>query len=153
MHKILEWIVTDAEQTAQFGERLAGRLGPGSVVALRGPLGAGKTTLTQGIARGLGTSAQVTSPTFVLLQIYDDARLPLYHFDAYRLEGPAQLEEIGAEEFFWGEGVSVIEWAERADSLLPPDRLDIEIELLPEGRKLVVQATGQTSDQMLEGWT
>ncbi|MCA9792032.1 MAG: tRNA (adenosine(37)-N6)-threonylcarbamoyltransferase complex ATPase subunit type 1 TsaE [Candidatus Eremiobacteraeota bacterium] len=150
MAEFVDKICQDAESTRRLGERLAGGLYPGAVIALKGPLGAGKTTFTQGLVRGLGGHEPVTSPTFVLMHIYEQGRLPVFHFDAYRLEGPQQLEEIGADEYFWGDGVSVVEWAERAGQLLPPDHLEIDFELLPQGRRARLQPHGERSRSLLE---
>ncbi|MGE0491589.1 MAG: tRNA (adenosine(37)-N6)-threonylcarbamoyltransferase complex ATPase subunit type 1 TsaE [Vulcanimicrobiota bacterium] len=152
MSEFVDQICEDAESTRRLGEQLAGRLYAGAVLALKGPLGAGKTTFTQGLVRGLGGHDSVTSPTFVLMHIYEQGRLPVFHFDAYRLEGPEQLEEIGAEEYFWGDGVSVVEWAERADRLLPPDHLEIDFELLPQGRRARLRPFGNRSRELLESF-
>src|SRR5215472_8776139 len=104
----------DPGASAAFGRRLAELLFPGAVVALVGPLGAGKTHLVRALAEGLGIadSRVVSSPTFVLIQEYD-ARLPIYHFDAYRLKNPAEFANLGIEEYFAAEGVCLIEWADR----------------------------------------
>src|SRR5438309_1318769 len=101
--------------TTAFGRRLGQQLFPGAVVALVGPLGAGKTHLVRAVAEGLGIpdSRAVSSPTFVLIQEYD-ARLPIYHFDAYRLRGAGELFDLGAGEYFEGRGVCLVEWADRA---------------------------------------
>jgi tRNA threonylcarbamoyladenosine biosynthesis protein TsaE len=114
------------EETRALGERLGKLLIPGDLLALSGELGAGKTVLVQGIARGMGISAVITSPTYLLIREYPGP-LPLYHLDAYRLEGPGELEELGYEEYFFGPGVAVIEWAKRVESLLPPEHLKIDI--------------------------
>ncbi|MBE3577157.1 MAG: tRNA (adenosine(37)-N6)-threonylcarbamoyltransferase complex ATPase subunit type 1 TsaE [Limnochordales bacterium] len=111
----------------QLGEELGRRLWPGAVLALNGPLGAGKTTLTRGIARGLGGRPdQVRSPTFTLIHQYP-GRLPLYHLDAYRLQKAAEWENLGPEEYLEGDGVTVIEWAEKVITCLPAELLEIEI--------------------------
>lgn len=107
-----------------FGERLAGYLFPGAILTLEGELGAGKTTFTKGIGKGLGISKVINSPTFTIVKVYQ-GRLPLYHFDAYRLEG--QNEELGFEEMFEDEGVCVIEWPIYIQNILPQERLDIQI--------------------------
>ena len=128
--------ITDLSQTEAFGRRLGGLLFPGAVVALIGQLGAGKTHLTRAIAEGLGIAnpAVVNSPTFVLIQEYP-ARLPIYHFDAYRLSGPREFAELGVDEYFSGDGVSIVEWADRVESTLPVDHLRIEIEIVAEDRR------------------
>ena len=103
-------------------------LSPGQVVCLQGELGAGKTVLAKGIARGLAVAAPVTSPTFTLINEYL-GRYPLYHMDFYRLSDPLELEDLGYSEFFYGAGVTLIEWPERAGELLPDARLDVVIRL------------------------
>lgn len=111
-----------------LGEKLGRLLGPGDVIALFGDLGAGKTTLTKGIARGLGLSADVHSPTFTLIHEHP-GKVPLYHVDLYRLSHEEEVESLGIEEYIYGDGVTIIEWADRMTSLLPPDRLDIELRM------------------------
>lgn len=115
----------DFEQTIALGERLGQRLRPGDAVALFGDLGAGKTVLTKGIAKGLGLAADVHSPTFTLIHEHP-GETPLYHIDLYRLEG-AEVEWIGVEEYLEREGVTVVEWADRMRSMLPDERLDITL--------------------------
>jgi tRNA threonylcarbamoyladenosine biosynthesis protein TsaE len=128
--------VPDLAATEAFGRRLGALLFPGAVVALVGPLGAGKTHLTRAIAEGLGVRnpAAVTSPTFVLIQEYP-ARLPVYHFDAYRLSGPREFAELGADEYFHGDGVCVVEWADKVEPTLPADHLRIDITPVDENRR------------------
>ena len=116
------------EETERIGAELARDLGPGSVIALRGDLGAGKTVLARGIAKGLGIDArQVISPTFTLLRTYTGGRLPLYHFDVYRLDGPEELLDIGMDDLDLEGGVMIAEWAERVEEVLPKERLDVTI--------------------------
>ena len=126
---LAESVVTLAslEDTERFGRLIAKNAKPGTVIALSGDLGAGKTTLTQAIAKELGVSEPVTSPTFTLIQEYTDGRLPLYHFDVYRLESEEELADIGCEEYFYGKGVSVVEWADKAGSLIPEDAVWIDL--------------------------
>jgi len=116
----------DLRATQDLGRRLATLLFPGSVIALIGPLGAGKTYFVRAVAEGLGVSDSrvVTSPTFVLIQEYH-GRLPIFHFDAYRLHGDAEFVELGAEEYFAGQGVCLIEWADRVAKSLPAEHLQI----------------------------
>jgi tRNA threonylcarbamoyladenosine biosynthesis protein TsaE len=109
----------------------------GSVVALRGGLAAGKTTLTKGIARGLSVSEDVTSPTYTIVSEYT-GKLPLYHMDAYRLGGEEEFLSIGAEELLYGAGVCVVEWSERVDSCIPRSAVRIELEALDDGRRRIV---------------
>ena len=107
------------EETKAFGTELARHIKPGTVIALTGDLGVGKTTLTKAIAEGMGVVETVTSPTFNIIKEYRSGRLPLYHFDVYRLADPEELYELGYEEYFYGEGVCVVEWAELIRELLP----------------------------------
>jgi tRNA threonylcarbamoyladenosine biosynthesis protein TsaE len=134
--------VRSIEETTRLAMALARLLQAGDVVCLYGQLGAGKTYFTKGLVAGLGGDGQaVTSPTFVLMQIYGEApaeaaagrtmRLPVYHFDAYRLRSGQDLVDIGSDETLDGDGVSVIEWADRVDEALPPDRFDVR--LTPDG--------------------
>lgn len=122
-------MTTDSvEETMALGRRLTETLSPGAVVALDGDLGAGKTHLVKGIAAGLGIPPEtVRSPTFTILHAYDEGRLPLYHFDAYRIGDPSEFEAIGFEEYAYGEGVTVIEWASRVENLLPSDVLRLRL--------------------------
>jgi tRNA threonylcarbamoyladenosine biosynthesis protein TsaE len=122
----------DLAATTSFGRRLAASLFPGSVVALIGPLGAGKTHLVRAIAEALGTDPRaVSSPTFVLIQEYA-ARLPIYHFDAYRLRGADEFAELGVEEYFRGDGICLVEWADRVQSSLPGDLLEVTLRVIGE---------------------
>ena len=114
------------EETEDAGERLGRALGPGAVVALTGELGAGKTCFIQGLVRGLGVTGRATSPTFVLINQYP-GRVPVYHVDAYRTESLTELMDLGLLELFGGEGVTVIEWADKLASLLPPDAIHVHI--------------------------
>ncbi len=120
------------EQTKMIGQRLGHLLRPGDIICLYGRLGAGKTAFAQGVARGLGVEEPVTSPTFILINEYE-GRLPFYHFDAYRLEGADDFAGLGYEEYFYGDGVALVEWADRVAEVLPPERLDVELE--PEGEE------------------
>src|SRR6266540_6127853 len=120
--------IANLEATESFGRRLGERLFPGAVVALVGPLGAGKTHLTRALAEGLGVRnpAAVNSPTFVLIQEYPGP-VPVYHFDAYRLSGPREFAELGVEEYFAGDGVCVVEWADRVADVMPAERLTVSL--------------------------
>jgi tRNA threonylcarbamoyladenosine biosynthesis protein TsaE len=121
--------IKDEAATEQFGIDLAARLKEGDVIALIGDLGAGKTTLTKAIARGLGVTGNVSSPTFNIVKEYKSGRLPLYHFDAYRLSSGEELIDIGAEDYFYGNGVCVIEWADIVSDVIPEDAMFIEISM------------------------
>ena len=116
-----------AEETAAAGARLADSLAPGDVVALTGDLGAGKTCFTQGLARGLGVAGRVVSPTFVLVNEYR-GRLPVHHVDAYRTDSMTELLDLGLDELFAGDGVTVVEWADKLLPLLPPDTIHVHID-------------------------
>ena len=118
---------TSAEETESLGARLAESLGPGDVVALTGELGAGKTCFTQGLARGLGVARRAVSPTFVLVNEYR-GRLLIHHVDAYRTESLTELLDLGLEEMFAGEGVTIVEWADKLLPLLPPHTIHVHIE-------------------------
>jgi tRNA threonylcarbamoyladenosine biosynthesis protein TsaE len=120
-------ISRSAEETQALGERLGSRLGRGDVVACIGPLGAGKTCFLQGLARGLGVTADVTSPTFVLVNQYR-GRVPVYHVDAYRTGSLTELVDVGLEEMLHGEGVTIVEWADKLLPLLPPRTVTATIE-------------------------
>lgn len=116
------------EETAELGYQLGQQAQPGEVYTLIGDLGVGKTVLTQGIARGLGIEEPISSPTFTIVQIYDQGRLPFYHFDVYRIGDVEEMEEIGYEDCFYGEGVTMIEWANLIEEILPRQYRQITIE-------------------------
>ncbi len=141
-------ITRTAEETKEFARKLAELLEEGSLLTLSGQLGAGKTTFTQGLAKGLDIKKNVTSPTFTLLKIYN-GRLPLYHIDAYRLEGIDQ--DLGFEEYIDGDGVCVIEWSQFIMQLLPAECLNIEFSInADEARALKLTAYGEKYERMLD---
>lgn len=119
---------TSPEETMEIGRQLGRRAAAGEVYALDGDLGVGKTVFTKGFAEGLGIDEPVSSPTFTIMQIYEEGRIPLYHFDAYRIEEPEEMEEVGFDEYIDGDGVCLIEWAGRIQELLPPDTIVVRIE-------------------------
>lgn len=121
-----ELVSASAEDTERAGERLAARLRPGSVVALTGELGVGKTCFVRGLARGLGVSQLVSSPTFVLVSEYQ-GRWPVFHVDAYRTESLTELLDLGLDEYLSGDGVTVIEWADKLRALLPTDTIWVHL--------------------------
>jgi tRNA threonylcarbamoyladenosine biosynthesis protein TsaE len=127
----------DAEETRALGERLGHQLSRGDVVALMGDLGSGKTTLAQGICRGLGVIGVVNSPSFTIVNEYR-GRHPVYHLDCYRLEGRDDLLGLGYEEYFYGDGVCLIEWAEKAAELLPARRIEVHLERQRGNRRKIV---------------
>jgi len=116
------------EDTFAFGKRLGEQAAAGSIFALNGDLGVGKTVFTQGFAAGLGIEEPINSPTFTILQIYRGGRLPFYHFDVYRIVEPEEMDEIGYEDYFYGDGVTLIEWASIIEMLLPMDIISVTIE-------------------------
>jgi tRNA threonylcarbamoyladenosine biosynthesis protein TsaE len=125
------------DETLRFGERLSEGLRAGDVVALSGELGAGKTVLIKGIARGLGITQEVTSPTFTLVHEYGGGRVPLYHIDLYRLDNVEQAMAIGIEEYLTGNGVTAIEWSEKIESLLPAGAIRIRLTALDENARRI----------------
>jgi len=137
------------EETQEFGARLGKLARPGDVFLLVGKLGAGKTCLTQGIARGLGIKEYAASPSFVVArELY--GRLPLYHMDFYRLDNLEEIAELGLDDYFYGQGVSVVEWAEKGISLLPPEHLLIEMSYVSDtGRRLKLKAKGKRYRQLV----
>ena len=128
MAEMLRIISHSPEETRALGEKLAARLEPGDVVILEGELGAGKSELARGIARGLGVTDTVTSPSFTILNVYESGRCPLYHFDWYRLESAEELFELGLEEYLGGDGIAVVEWAEKCPEALPEKTIRIRLE-------------------------
>ncbi len=116
------------QETYAFGEALGREAHPGQIFALVGDLGVGKTVLTKGLAAGLGIEEPVNSPTFTILQVYEDGRLPLYHFDVYRIADPEEMDEIGYEDCFFGDGVCLVEWANLIRELMPEQTVWLTIE-------------------------
>lgn len=116
------------EETFALGEKMGRDAGPGEVYTLIGDLGVGKTVFTQGIASGLGITEPVSSPTFTIVQVYEEGRMPFYHFDVYRIGDIEEMDEIGYEDYFYGEGLTLIEWADLIEELLPTKRREIRIE-------------------------
>ncbi len=137
------WTLVGPESTARLGRSLGEAAPAGSVLALTGDLGAGKTSLAQGVGAGLGVQGPITSPTFTLLWVHESGRLPLVHADFYRLGDESELVELGLEEWLGEVGVAVVEWAERFEQALPADRLVGVLEHRgPGARRLVLRATG-----------
>ena len=116
------------EETYELGEKLGQEAVPGQIICLNGDLGVGKTVFTQGFAAGLGITEPVNSPTFTIVQQYDEGRLPLYHFDVYRIGDISEMDEIGYEDCFYGEGVCLIEWSQLIEEILPPQITSVTIE-------------------------
>ena len=141
MEKVFE--TYSPEETLEIGKLLGENAAPGEVYALIGDLGAGKTVFTKGFAQGLGIEEPVNSPTFTILQIYEEGRIPLYHFDVYRIEEPEEMEEVGFDEYIDGDGVCLIEWAGRIGDLLPPEvtvvRIEKNLDRGPDYRRITVR--------------
>ena len=141
------------EATRQLGEVLAHYLQPGDVIVLDGSLGAGKTQFVQGVAKGLGIEEPVTSPTFNILQVYHGGRIPLYHFDLYRLNDSEELEDIGYFETLEGDGVSLIEWGKRFPNAMPYSYLEIDFSVDDENlRKILIHSYGGRPRELLYVW-
>lgn len=117
-----------ADETRNIGREIARKAVKGQVYTLIGDLGVGKTVFTQGFAEGLGIEDSVNSPTFTIVQVYDEGRMPFYHFDVYRIGDVDEMDEIGYEDYFYGDGVSMIEWADLIKEIIPIDAIRIEIE-------------------------
>jgi tRNA threonylcarbamoyladenosine biosynthesis protein TsaE len=126
----LELQLNNSDETLKLGEIIGKSLIPGSIIALVGDLGAGKTVLVKGIAKGLGVQEEPNSPTYVIMNSYE-GRIPLYHFDLYRISSEDELFGIGYDEFFFGDGVTAVEWADRVQGIFPEDTIKIEI-TIPE---------------------
>lgn len=138
-------------ETERVGALLGALLVPGDVICLYGDLGAGKTCFARGVARGLGVEEVVTSPTFTLINEYK-GRLPIYHMDSYRLEGINDVEDIGYEEYFYGEGVTLLEWPERIKEILPSERLNVYItpdEAEENCRNITLKGLGERYDYLV----
>ena len=117
-----------AKDTYELGEKIGQMAKPGMVISLTGDLGVGKTVFTQGLAKGLGIEEPVNSPTFTIVQVYEEGRLPLYHFDVYRIGDIEEMDEIGYEDYFYGEGVCLMEWADLIREILPEQMCRVTIE-------------------------
>ena len=122
------WDSFSQEETFAIGEKIGREAKPGEVYTLIGDLGVGKTVFTQGVAKGLGITEHVNSPTFTIVQIYEDGRLPFYHFDVYRIGDVEEMEEIGYQDCFYGDGICLIEWANLIEEILPDHYRQITIE-------------------------
>lgn len=117
-----------AKETFELGEKIGREAKPGTVYTLNGDLGVGKTVFTQGVAKGLEIEEPVNSPTFTIVQVYDEGRLPFYHFDVYRIGDVEEMDEIGYEDYFYGDGLCMIEWAELISEIIPENAKKITIE-------------------------
>ena len=134
------------EETFQLGKELSRKAAAGQVFTLTGDLGVGKTVFTQGFGNGLGIDEPISSPTFTIVQVYESGRLPFYHFDVYRIGDVSEMDEIGYEDYFYGEGLCMIEWANLIEEILPQERFDVTIEKnLEKGfdyRKIIIKEHG-----------
>lgn len=139
-----------AEETYALGEKIGQEAKPGQVCTLIGDLGVGKTVFTQGVAAGLGITEPVSSPTFTIVQIYEEGRMPFYHFDVYRIGDPEEMEEVGFEDCIYGEGLCLIEWANLIEEILPPAYTQVRIEKdLSRGfdyRKITLTRIGEAQE-------
>ena len=137
----------DPEETFEVGRKIGMNAKPGQFYTLTGDLGVGKTVFTQGVAAGLGITEPVNSPTFTIIQEYEDGRLPFYHFDVYRIGDLEEMEEIGYDDYFFGQGICLIEWAELIEEILPEKRIEVTIEKdLEKGfeyRKITIEERGE----------
>lgn len=115
------------EETYALGEEIGRAAKPGEVYTLIGDLGVGKTVFTQGVAKGLGITEPISSPTFTIVQVYEEGRMPFYHFDVYRIGDVEEMDEIGYEDYFYGKGISFVEWANLIEELIPKERIQITI--------------------------
>lgn len=149
---MLKYITENVEETTKIGEQLGRLLNMGNIICLSGDLGAGKTAFTKGIAKGLGVGDYVTSPTYTIINEYQ-GRLPLYHFDVYRLNDVEEMYELGYEEYFFGDGVVVLEWADIVRDIIPRDRLWITILNTggDDSREIIMEPTGEVYDNILKG--
>ena len=140
----------DPEETFEVGRKIGMNAKPGQIYTLTGDLGVGKTVFTQGVAAGLGITEPVNSPTFTIIQEYEDGRLPYYHFDVYRIGDLEEMEEIGYDDYFFGQGICLIEWAELIEEILPEKRIEVTIEKdLEKGfeyRKITIEERGEEAE-------
>ena len=140
----------DPEETFEVGRTIGMNAKPGQIYTLTGDLGVGKTVFTQGVAAGLGITEPVNSPTFTIIQEYEDGRLPFYHFDVYRIGDLEEMEEIGYDDYFFGHGICLIEWAELIEEILPEKRIEVTIEKdLEKGfeyRKITIEERGEKTE-------
>ena len=137
-------------ETFEVGKKIGTNAEPGQIYTLTGDLGVGKTVFTQGVAAGLGITEPVNSPTFTIIQEYEDGRLPFYHFDVYRIGDIEEMEEIGYDDYFFGKGICLIEWAELIEEILPEKRIEVTIEKDLEKdfdyRKITIRERGEETE-------
>lgn len=151
---MLEFIINNVEDTLSLGKKLGSKVKSGDIICINGDLGAGKTHFTKGIAEGLGIEDHITSPTFTIVNEYEGGRLKLYHFDVYRVNDPDEIYAIGFDEYIFDKGVSVIEWSNYIEELIPEDYLSVNISKLQEQgenfRKIVLIPHGSRYDYVKE---
>src|SRR5262245_10019905 len=147
---MLTLTLKNEQDTDRLGRALAEVLRPGTVIGLIGTLGAGKTRLVQAVATGLGVpEGSVTSPTFVLVNEYRQGRMPIYHFDTYRLKDDDEFLELGPEEYFDSDGITFVEWADRVEHLLPRDHVDITLEVIGDAtRKVTISGSDSQAEKL-----
>ena len=138
----MEYYSDGPQRTEEIGAELAGKLKPGAVIAFTGDLGAGKTAFVRGLAKGLGGTERVTSPTFTIVNEYEGGRLPLFHFDMYRLGSADELYDIGWEDYLARGGVCAVEWSERMEELLEPDAIQVDIRRGMENGQRIITVKG-----------
>lgn len=150
----MEFIVSTVEETLNIGKQIGELAGKGDIICLTGDLGTGKTHMSKGIAQGLGITEHITSPTFNIVNEYHSGRLTLYHFDVYRVNDPDEIYAIGFDEYIFGEGVSLVEWANYIEELIPSEYLYINIKKMPEKgenfRKITIEHYGSAYDYAKE---
>jgi len=148
----MEFIVNNVEQTTEIGIQIGKLANPGDIICLTGDLGTGKTHLSKGIANGLDITDHITSPTFTIVNEYE-GRLKLYHFDVYRVNDPDEISAIGFDEYIFSDGVSIIEWANYIEELIPEEHISINITKIPEdinSRKIVIEGYGDRYNYIKE---
>ena len=131
------------KETFELGKNLGEQAKAGQIFCLNGDLGVGKTVFTQGFAKGLGIEENVNSPTFTIIQVYEEGRIPLYHFDVYRIGSSDEMYDIGYEEYINGEGVCIIEWANLIEDILPDEYLHIELKYKDMSREMILNPVGE----------
>lgn len=149
----MEFIIDNTDATINLGIKLGNLIKPGDIICLNGDLGTGKTHFTKGVAKGLGIYDQVTSPTFTIVNEYT-GRLKLYHFDVYRVNTSDEIEAIGFDEYIFSDAVSIIEWSNYIEELIPVEHVDVEIKKIPElginFRKIIIQYYGDRYNYIKE---
>jgi tRNA threonylcarbamoyladenosine biosynthesis protein TsaE len=150
----MEFIINSVDNTIELGKKIGSMCNPGDIFCLTGDLGTGKTHISKGIAEGLNVKEHITSPTFNIVNEYHSGRLSLFHFDVYRVSDPDEIYAIGFDEYIFGNGVSVIEWANYIEELIPDQFVHIKLSKLPEGeenlRKVTIKYYGNRYDYLKE---